>query len=117
VDGCRTRATGFVVIGQAHFGRRPFYVVGHNPNTLKDATHAVNAGANGLEPDVQVYEDHPDRLCISHGKGESSAPSLVAYLGGLHQLAHDHPGVSLVVFDCKQEVTSPDHGIAKIYAG
>lgn len=105
-----------VVIGQAHFGPRPFYVVGHNPNTLKDATHAVNAGANGLEPDVQIYEDHPDQLCISHGKGESSAPSLVAYLDGLHQLAHDHSGLALVVFDCKQEVTSPDHGFELLMA-
>jgi hypothetical protein len=44
-----------VVVAPAVFGPRPFYVVGHNPNTIKDATHAVNAGANGLEPDVQVY--------------------------------------------------------------
>jgi hypothetical protein len=105
-----------VVIGQAHFGPRPFYVVGHNPNTLKDAIHAVNTGANGLEPDVQVYEDHPEQLCISHGTGESSAPSLVTYLDGLHTIAHDHSGLALVVFDCKQEVTSPDHGFELLMA-
>jgi hypothetical protein len=105
-----------VVIGRAGFGPRPFYVVGHNPNTLKDATHAVNTGANGLEPDVQIYEDHPGQLCISHGKGESSAPSLVAYLDGLHLLAQSHPGLALVVFDCKPEVTSPDHGFELLMA-
>ncbi len=105
-----------VVVAQVHFGPRPFYVVGHNPNTLKDAQHALAAGANGLEPDVQVYEDHTDQLCISHGKGESSAPSLVSYLQGLHQLAHDHPTLSLVVFDCKPEVTSPDHGFELLMA-
>ncbi|MDB6010104.1 MAG: uncharacterized protein JWL65_2354 [Gammaproteobacteria bacterium] len=105
-----------VVVAQVSFGPRPFYVVGHNPNTLKDATNALNAGANGLEPDVQVYEDHTDQLCISHGTGEPSAPSLVAYLQGLHQLAHDHPGLSLVVFDCKPTVTSPNHGFELLMA-
>jgi hypothetical protein len=104
------------VVPRARFGPRPFYVFGHNPNTIKDATDAVRAGANGLEPDVQVYEDHPDKLCISHGTGEPSAPSLVAYLDGLHRLAHDHQGLSLVVFDCKQEVTSPDHGFELLMA-
>lgn len=98
------------------FGPRPFYVVGHNPNTIKDATHAVKAGANGLEPDVQVYENHTDQLCINHGKGEPSAPSLVAYLKELHGLVHDHSGLSLVVFDCKPEVTSADHGFELLMA-
>jgi hypothetical protein len=94
----------------AGFGPRPFYVVGHNPNTVGDAQDAVNGGANGLEPDVQVYDDHPDQLCISHGTGDSSAPSLVDYLDGVHRIATAQPELALVVFDCKTEVTSPDHG-------
>lgn len=105
-----------VVVAQPPFGPRPFYVVGHNPNTLSDAAKAVAGGANGLEPDVQVYEDHTDQLCISHGKGEPSAPTLVRYLQGVHQLVLDHPALSLVVFDCKQEVTSPDHGFELLMA-
>jgi hypothetical protein len=44
------------------------------------------------------------------------APSLVSYLQGLHQLVRDHPALSLVVFDCKQEVTSPDHGFELLMA-
>jgi hypothetical protein len=106
-----------VVVGfPATFGPRPFYVVGHNPNTVSDATDDVNDGANGLEPDVQVYEDHPDQLCISHGTGEPSAPTLVAYLDGIHQLAADNPQLSLVVFDCKPEATSADHGFELLTA-
>lgn len=91
------------------FGPRPFYIVGHNPNTVADAVKAVNGGANGLEPDVQVYEDDSARLCISHGTGEPSAPTVAAYLDGVHdQLGGT--GLSLVVFDCKSEATSADHG-------
>jgi hypothetical protein len=100
----------------AAFGPRPFYVVGHNPNTIQQAIDNVNGGANGLEPDVQVYEDHPDQLCISHGTGDSSAPTLVAYLDAVHQLAVQNRHLALVVFDCKQEVTSPDHGFELLMA-
>ena len=106
-----------VVVGfPAKFGPRPFYVVGHNPNTVSDATDDVNDGANGLEPDVQVYEDHPDQLCISHGTGEPSAPTLVDYLDGIHQLAADNPQLFLIVFDCKPEATSADHGFELLTA-
>ena len=98
------------------FGPRPFYVVGHNPNTVADASAAVADGANGLEPDVQVFEDHPDQLCVSHGTGEPSAPTLVAYLDGIHQLAAKNPQLALIVFDCKSEATSPDHGFELLTA-
>lgn len=102
---------------QPGFGPRPFYVFGHNPNTIGDVTDALNGGANGLEPDVQVYEDHPDQICISHGTGESSAPSLMAYLQAVHGLAmDDNSHLALVVFDCKEEVTSADHGFDLLMA-
>lgn len=91
------------------FGPRPFYIVGHNPNTVSDAVDAVNDGANGLEPDVQVYEDDSSRLCISHGTGEPSAPTVADYLDGIHQQLLN-TGLSLIVFDCKPEATSADHG-------
>lgn len=105
-----SQSEGVVTVGPAQsFGPRPFYIVGHNPNTVAEAVEAVNGGANGLEPDVQVYEDDSSRLCISHGTGEPSAPTVAAYLDGVHdQLGST--GLSLVVFDCKPEATSADHG-------
>jgi hypothetical protein len=103
------------VQGKAGFGPRPFYVFGHNPNTLSDARDAVQSGANGLEPDVEVYEDDANRLCISHGTGEASAPSLAEYLDGLHPLAVDGR-LAMVVFDCKEEAVSPDHGFDLLMA-
>ena len=34
---------------------RPFYVVGHNPNTIPQVLAALDAGANAIEPDINVY--------------------------------------------------------------
>ena len=36
---------------------RPFYNVAHNPNAISEATEALNAGANALEPDVMRFAD------------------------------------------------------------
>jgi hypothetical protein len=41
---------------------------------------------------------------------------LIDYLDGIHQLAQANPQLSLVVFDCKPEVTSPDHGFELLMA-
>jgi hypothetical protein len=108
--------TGQVVDAAARFGPRPFYVVGHNPNTIADATADLADGANGLEPDVQVYANDPQRLCISHGTGSSDAPTPDDYLDELHALAAANPQLALVVFDCKPEVTTPDHGFELLTA-
>lgn len=93
------------------FEPRPFYVIGHNPNTLAKVREALANGANAIEPDVNVYEDDADDLCISHGEGDEDAPSLVDFLRGLHDLAAQ-PGspLALVVFDCKPRVATPAHG-------
>jgi PLAT/LH2 domain len=117
VCGMLSDTRNSVLVGvPAGFGPRPFYVVAHNPNKVSEARNAVASGANGLEPDVQVYEDHPGRLCISHGKGEPSAPRLVDYLDAVHEIALENPQLALIVFDCKEEVTSPDHGFELLMA-
>ncbi len=94
-------------------GPRPFYVVGHNPNSIGDVVAALEHGANAIEPDVNVYEDHQNDLCISEtgvidtdDGGDSDAPSLGQYLDDLHRVAHDWPQLSLIVFDCKPKVAT-----------
>ncbi|MBJ7601837.1 MAG: hypothetical protein JF888_01355 [Candidatus Dormibacteraeota bacterium] len=96
----------------------PFYVVGHNPNTIDDVHSALDAGANAIEPDVNVYEDSPRELCISEtGKldtdkgGDASAPSLGDFLDALHIIAQSRPELALVVFDCKPKVATAEHGV------
>lgn len=36
---------------------RPFYIIGHNPNTVEDAAEYIEAGCNAIEPDIQ-WDDH-----------------------------------------------------------
>src|SRR6476659_9212975 len=85
---------------------RPFYIVGHNPNTIPDVIAALDAGANAIEPDVNVYADNEGELCISHSEGERGAPSLVQFLSSLHDVAIQRPALALVVFDCKEKVAT-----------
>ena len=95
-------------------GPRPFYVVGHNPNTIAAVNAALDAGANAIEPDVNVYDDRQNDLCISEAGvldadegGDSDAPSLAQFLDELHGIARKRPELALVVFDCKPKVATP----------
>jgi glycerophosphoryl diester phosphodiesterase len=98
---------------------RPFYVMGHNTNTMEEVRIALNAGANALEPDVNVYADDPSRLCISHGEGDEKAPALEDFLRDLCVLAQEEgPGsrLSLIVFDCKPKACTPEFGVILLRA-
>ena len=98
---------------------RPFYVVGHNPNSIPEVLAALQAGANAIEPDINVYQDRPTEFCIAeapllhpHNGGPSSAPSLTEYLTALHDIALKTPELALVVFDCKPKIATPELGAA-----
>jgi hypothetical protein len=93
--------------------RRPFYVMGHNTNTMQEVRDAVNAGANAIEPDLN-YDEATDTLIVSHGKisaGRSHQAKVEAarfdkYLAELVQFATE-PGngrnLALVYIDSKIE--------------
>ena len=96
---------------QQRFGARPFYVLGHNTNTLEEVRRALEQGANALEPDINVYRHRTSELCISHGRGDRGAPKLVDFLRQLHTLvAQRSSPLHLIVFDCKQPATTAAHG-------
>jgi hypothetical protein len=97
---------------------RPFYVVGHNTNSIADVRAALASGANAIEVDVNVYEDEQDLLCISEAGGvdsdeggDASAPSLERFLNELHPIAIENPeSFALVIFDCKPKLATARHG-------
>jgi PLAT/LH2 domain len=94
---------------------RPFYVFGHNPNTARAVAAALEAGANAIEPDVNVYAARPDTLCVGEagllgGGAKASAPPLDRYLTDLAAIAREHTALALVVFDCKRKATTPRLG-------
>ena len=98
---------------------RPFYVVGHNPNSIPEVLKALDAGANAIEPDINVYQSRPTEFCVgestllepNHGASDS-APSLDGFLTELHDIALRNPQLALVVFDCKRRVATPELGAA-----
>jgi PLAT/LH2 domain/Glycerophosphoryl diester phosphodiesterase family len=93
----------------------PFYIFGHNPNTTQAVVAALDAGANAIEPDVNVYAARPNELCVAEasllgGGAKSSAPPLDRYLTDLAAIARKRPELALVVFDCKRKAATPRLG-------
>ena len=95
---------------------RPFYVIRHNPNTIELVEEALDAGANGIEPDVNVFSDRPDELCISHLKGDPDAPPLEIFLTKLREIVLRDERLCLVVFDCKSAASTPAFGLRLLEA-
>ena len=95
---------------------RPFYIVGHNADTLSDVKAYLDWGANALEMDVDIFPGHSNELCIAHGPdlgigpGKTNSPPLADYLKALHVLARTHTNLCLIIFDCKPLTTTPEGG-------
>src|SRR5262249_40946564 len=49
-NGAAKVKTGAIALTKA---RRPFYHIGHNPNSLEEVDAALAGGANAIEPDLQ----------------------------------------------------------------
>jgi glycerophosphoryl diester phosphodiesterase len=115
-DGSSQPGNQVMVIPLPRFGPRPFYVIGHNPNTIDEVNKALNQGANAVEPDVNVFEDDESRLCISHDEGDSGAPTLAQFLTELRQVALQRPELAMVRFDCKPKAATAQHGATLLKA-
>jgi hypothetical protein len=97
---------------------RPFYVVGHNTNSIGEIEAALAVGANAVEIDVNVYEDRQDTLCVSEAGGLDSdeggapgAPEVHQFLMQLRAVADSNPeNLALVIFDCKPKAATADLG-------
>ena len=97
--------------------KRPFWVVGHNPNSKSSAEAFLGAGANALEPDVMAW---PSKTCaiqhtglaIAHDPECNASPTdLIQYLKDLSDLA-DKYTLGLVIFDVKSQAATPDAAYA-----
>ena len=62
---------------------------------------ALEAGANAIESDVNIYDTNEDQLCVSQGEGDADVPCLTKFLTGLHDVAVKRPELALLVFNCK----------------
>jgi hypothetical protein len=81
--------------------RRPFYIIGHNPNTLEEAGEYLQLGANALEPDI-IIKDNQFYVSHSHPLFYKDVLTLDAYLEGLKKLISEHNyNLALLIFDMK----------------
>lgn len=105
-----------LLLGDARFGPAPFYVIGHNTNSLAQVRGALSDGANAVEVDVTAFESNLGQLCIDHAgvtgdaPGHDEAPRFAAFLRGLRAIVDQDARLALVVFDCKPPAATPEHG-------
>lgn len=88
---------------------RPFYLVGHDTNSLEQIRAGLSGGLNAFE--IDVNEDHEGQLYVSHAPVNAvtelfAAPApapLRPFLDELAGLASspEGAGIALVIFDCK----------------
>ena len=95
--------------------RQPFFVIGHNPNSIEEANDYLLKGANALEPDI-VYAD--GIFYVSHQEHLSydGVPTLNDYLLGLTHLLQDNPRyqLALIIWDIKTTNFDPNELVAQI---
>jgi len=88
---------------------RPFYLVGHNTNSIDEIRAGLAAGLNAFE--IDVNRDAHDELYVAHDFVADPAPrapsvrppKLAAFLSALRQLALSPAGtgIALVIIDSK----------------
>jgi hypothetical protein len=80
--------------------RRPFYLIGHNTNTIADVRTALKAGCNAIECDIQIRSN--GELVINHGDpGADGGVPLDPYLNDVRALLGEFPQLAMVMFDSK----------------
>lgn len=95
--------------------QRPFYIIGHNPNTIDEAREFLHNGANALEPDIVYAENH---YYVSHNKLPSyeDCVTVEVYLQQLKALLLEKKyDLALIIWDIKTTNFDPNHfiGIVK----
>jgi hypothetical protein len=93
---------------------RPFYVIGHNPNSVRRAIRCLEEGANALEPDVcwerGAFYVH-EKIPLVPGwllRLFRRSLTLAAYLRGLGEYLKEHQcgaRLALIAFDLKPPYT------------
>src|SRR5688572_2993232 len=82
--------------------KRPFYIIGHNPNTIEEAQEYLDKGANALEPDI-LHVDGIFYVCHHALPSYDGVPTVQEYLQALESLLRRREyDLSLMIFDMKE---------------
>jgi len=103
--------------GEARIGScpRPFYIIGHDTNSIDVATRCLISGANALEIDVNVLSGDRTKLCVCHGPELRTGPAsnssmpLSEFLTDLNCERQVIDRLSLLYFDCKSLAATEGH--------
>ena len=90
---------------------RPFWIYGHNPNTVDDVNTALKDGANALEPDIRLQDK---KLIVYHGfpdiyHSDKNLP-IDDYFDKVHDIAQANTALSLVAIDIKSTAATAAYG-------
>ncbi|MEO6719594.1 MAG: PLAT/LH2 domain-containing protein [Ferruginibacter sp.] len=89
--------------------KRPFFIIGHNPNTIDEAKDFLDKGANALEPDI-VHAN--GQFYVSHSPQPSyeNVPTVQGYLQELKSLLlNKQYNLALLIWDIKETDFDPNH--------
>jgi hypothetical protein len=95
---------------------RPFYVIGHNPNSVQDVLDSLAGGANALEPDISITDNcngEPTLITWDTDLGvfpDCDSFTLLAWCDAVNKIAKTNPQLALVVFDIKPPAKDPSNG-------
>ena len=88
---------------------RPFYLIGHNTNSMEMIRHGLRNGLNAFELDI--HKDQKDELYVAHdpvntaqsGRRYEPPPQLVLFFTELRALLDSPEGksIALLIFDIK----------------
>jgi hypothetical protein len=94
--------------------KRPFYIIGHNPNTIEEAKGFLDNGANGLEPDI-VYAEGRFYVCHNPMPSYENIPTVEMYLTELKELLlAKQYNLALMIWDMKETDFDPNELIALV---
>lgn len=90
---------------------RPFWIYGHNPNTVDDVNQALADGANALEPDILLKDK---KLIVYHGfpdiyHADKNLP-INDYFDKVHDIALANTALSLIAIDIKPSAAKAAFG-------
>jgi hypothetical protein len=89
--------------------KRPFFIIGNNPNTIEEAEEFLQNGANALEPDIvyaegQYYVSHNPQLSY---KNVATVKEYLKELKAL--LLAKQYNLALIIWDIKTTNFDPNH--------
>jgi len=83
--------------------KRKFYIIGHNPNSVRAAIRCLKSGANAIEPDIRYLPVYDEKFFVYDIATENpKRHTLKDYLIGLSEaLNKEKLNLALIAFDLK----------------